>query len=129
VREFDGDLDDYARWLVRGGSLDTADMREASGKPAPSPATAAVDRATPRVDPQQRRKEGAEARKALAPLRSRLTRCEKRLEELAVQARELDVQLADPALYAAGARQRQLDLNASRARIALEIEQVEAEWL
>jgi ATP-binding cassette subfamily F protein 3 len=131
VREFDGDLDDYARWLVRGGGNNGSNAgRDPGDKPAPaSVSTVAMEHTPPRVDPQQRRKEGAEARKALAPLRSRLARCEKRLEELAVQARELDVQLADPSLYAAGARQRQLDLNASRARIALEIEQVESEWL
>jgi hypothetical protein len=51
------------------------------------------------------------------------------MQELAAQARELDAQLTDPALYAAGERARQQDLTAQRARIALETEQVESEWL
>jgi ATP-binding cassette subfamily F protein 3 len=127
VREFDGDLDDYARWLARGDAA-SAPPAAAPAPPVPSQPKAAT-RAATRDSAQQRRREEAEARKALAPLRARLERCEKRLQELAGQAREFDVQLADPALYAAGERQRQLDLNAGRARIAQEIEQVESEWL
>jgi ATP-binding cassette, subfamily F, member 3 len=115
VREFDGDLNDYAAWLVRGNA----------DRPVQ---TAAADSAG-RVTAQQRRREGAEQRKALAPLRSRQTRCEKRLQELAAEAVVLDGQLADPALYAASERRRQAELITQRARIAQEIESVETEWL
>jgi hypothetical protein len=41
----------------------------------------------------------------------------------------LDAQLADPALYAASERQRQMDLQSDRARVAQETGEVEAEWL
>jgi ATP-binding cassette, subfamily F, member 3 len=116
VQEFDGDLDDYARWL--SGSDTTRDTA----------ATAIAQRAQ-KPAAQQRRRDGAEQRKALAPLRSRLTRCEKRLQELALQAQQLDTQLADPALYAVSERARQLDLTAQRARVAQETDSVESEWL
>jgi ATP-binding cassette subfamily F protein 3 len=119
AQEFDGDLDDYARWLSGNGA-----QRDAP--PAQSSAEAA---ATSRDSAQQRRRDNAEQRKALAPLRSRLTRCEKRMQELATQATELDAALADPALYAASERQRQLELTAKRARVAQETDQVETEWL
>jgi ATP-binding cassette subfamily F protein 3 len=116
VREFDGDLDDYARWLVRGDAS-TVEARPAAGKPSAPKMPASKP-----VAPQKERKN-------LTPLRSRLARCEKRMTELATSAQELDTQLADPTLYEAGQRQRQLDLNAQRARVAQETEQVEAEWL
>ncbi len=128
VEDFDGDLDDYARWLSRGDAAREAVAQPAAAQPAVQPKPAATRPAT-RDIAQQRRREGAEARKALAPLRSRLTRCEKRLQELAEQAKKLDAQLADPGLYAASERARQQDLTAQRARIAQETEQVEAEWL
>jgi ATP-binding cassette subfamily F protein 3 len=115
VQEFDGDLDDYARWLSKRN--DTV------------PAAATDLDAAQKAAPQQRRRDNAEARKALAPLRSRLARCEKRMQELATQAQQLDVQLADPGLYAVSERKRQLDLTAQRARIAQETEGVESEWL
>jgi ATP-binding cassette subfamily F protein 3 len=115
VREFDGDLDDYARWLARGDA--DATIKPAVQKPV-APKVAAAKPVTPQKE-----------RRNLTPLRSRLARCEKRMAELATSAQELDGQLADPALYETGQRQRQLDLNAQRARIAQETEQIEAEWL
>ncbi|MEO6185462.1 MAG: ATP-binding cassette domain-containing protein [Steroidobacteraceae bacterium] len=115
VQDFDGDLDDYARWLSKSS--------------ANAPASVAAAEAAQKAPPQQRRRDSAEARKALAPLRSRLTRCEKRMHELAAQGQLLDVQLADPGLYAASERKRQLELTAQRARIAQETEGVESEWL
>ena len=114
VQEFDGDLDDYSRWLSKSSTTAAAPI---------------VAEAAQKAAPQQRRRDSAEARKALAPLRSRLTRCEKRMQELATQAQQLDVQLADPGLYAASERKRQLELTAQRARIAQETEGVESEWL
>jgi ATP-binding cassette subfamily F protein 3 len=128
VTEFDGDLDDYARWLARGNPDRQLTGATAQAPPPESPRPATRN-AESRDDAQQRRREAAEARKALAPLRSRLARCEKRLQELAAQAGNLDAQLADPALYAASELQRQQELTTQRARVAMETEQVEAEWL
>jgi ATP-binding cassette subfamily F protein 3 len=131
VQEFDGDLDDYASWLTRGSSasspLPIAATTEPSGTPA---ARKASDETTGgRVPQQQRRRDSAEQRKALASVRTRLARVEKRMQELAATAAELDTGLADPALYEPGARARQLDLSTRRARVAMETEQVESEWL
>jgi len=122
VQDFDGDLDDYARWLSRGS------------EPAPAAAPAAATREPVRSEPAarepaQRRRDSAEQRKALAPLRSRLARCDKRMQELSSLAKSLDEQLADPALYGAGAKARQQELTTQRARVAHETEQVEGEWL
>jgi ATP-binding cassette subfamily F protein 3 len=117
VEEFDGDLDDYARWLTRGTMAPRG------------PETTVPVATAPRATAQQRRREGAEQRKALAPLRARQARCEKRLQELSVEAAGLDAELADPALYLPAARKRQTELTTQRARTAQEIESVEAEWL
>jgi ATP-binding cassette subfamily F protein 3 len=123
--EFDGDLDDYSRWLARGTSPASAaaPAREAPvvrAEPVPEISRAAI---------QQKRRDEAEARKALAPLRARLARVEKRMQELAVQAREMDLRLADAALYEPSQRKQQLELSAQRARLAQEIDSVESEWL
>jgi ATP-binding cassette, subfamily F, member 3 len=114
VAEFDGDLDDYARWLTR-------DEGPAANQAAMEPES--------RVTAQQRRREGAEQRRLLAPLRAQQARCETRLQELAAEAAALDAQLADPALYSASERKRQMELTAQRARTARETEEVEYEWL
>jgi ATP-binding cassette, subfamily F, member 3 len=119
VREFDGDLDDYARWLTSGDA------------PAQAPAApkAAVAKPAPKADAQQRRRETADQRQATAPLRSRLARCEKRLTELSVEARRLDAELAEPGTYTPGQTRHLQELTAQRARVAQETESVETEWL
>jgi ATP-binding cassette subfamily F protein 3 len=128
VEEFDGDLDDYARWLTRDTA---ASAPAAASSAAPKQAKAAASAPPPRSreSAEQRRRDSAEQRKALAPLRSRLARVEKRMQELATEAGALDTQLADPALYEPAARDRQRELTMQRARIAQETVQVEAEWL
>ena len=115
VEEFDGDLDDYARWLARSGAA------------AIAPATAAAKPAKA-AEPRPAAKPPA-ARRNPSALRSRLSRVEKRMGELAQQAKALDEQLSDPALYGAAERKRQLELTAERARVAQETGEVETEWL
>jgi ATP-binding cassette, subfamily F, member 3 len=126
VTEFDGDLDDYAQWLARGGSRPPAAAASGGAAASEDPVR---DSPTSREASQQRRRESAEQRRALAPLRQRLTRCEKQLQELAQESLALDVQLADPALYAASGRKRQMELTAQRARVAQQIDELESEWL
>ncbi|MBK6672424.1 MAG: ATP-binding cassette domain-containing protein [Proteobacteria bacterium] len=115
VEEFDGDLDDYARWLARSGAAASAPAA-AAAKPAKA------------AEPRPAAKPPA-ARRNPSALRSRLARVEKRMGELAQQAKELDEQLSDPALYGAAERKRQLELTAERARVAQETGEVETEWL
>jgi ATP-binding cassette subfamily F protein 3 len=117
VQEFDGDLDDYARWLTRGSATQSA------AAPASKPEKTAAPRpaAKPASKPAERRN--------LTPLRSRLARVEKRMGELAQLAKELDAQLSDPALYGATERARLVELTAQRARAAQETGEVETEWL
>ena len=117
VEEFDGDLDDYARWLSRGGEPESP---AAVAKPATRPATKSA--AKPAAKPTTERRNPS-------ALRSRLARVEKRMAELAQLAVDLDTQLSDPALYELAQRARQMDLTAQRARLAQETEEVETEWL
>jgi ATP-binding cassette subfamily F protein 3 len=127
VQEFDGDLDDYARWLARGNTGTDPECRRDERVENKVSAGSAAN--TSRESAQQRRRDSAEQRKALAPLRARLARCDKRLLELSALAKQLDEQLADPAIYAAAERARQMDLTTQRARVAQETEDVESEWL
>jgi ATP-binding cassette subfamily F protein 3 len=120
VRDFDGDLDDYARWLSSGDAPASA---PAATKPAATKPAAA------KVDAQQRRRDTAGQRQATAPLRSRLARCDKRLAELAVEAARLDADLAAPATYTPGQARQLQELTVQRARVAQETESVETEWL
>ena len=124
VTPFDGDLDDYARWLAGGAAAKLPAAAEPPAAPA-APRAATVSRESA----QQRRRDGAERRRELAALRSRLARCEKRLHELSTEARRLDESLAQPALYERNGAAELRDLTEQRARVARETGEIEGEWL
>jgi ATP-binding cassette subfamily F protein 3 len=118
VAPFDGDLEDYARWLAETDAT-RADAQSAGSRPT---AESAEDR-------KQRKRADAERRARLAPLKARVDRCEKRLAVLASQATELETQLADPVLYEVANKARLLELTTRRAGIAKETTDLETDWL
>ncbi|MGC4028915.1 MAG: ATP-binding cassette domain-containing protein [Steroidobacteraceae bacterium] len=133
VAEFDGDLDDYARWLSTARANEGGGMANAAAKPAtakPAVAQPAAARKSAAVAPASAGA-AAPARPRVNPsaLRSRLARCEKRLQELSAEAATLDAKLADPALYAKADGREARELTAQRARIAQQTGEVETEWL
>ncbi len=108
AREFDGDLDDYARWLA---TLDTATPAQtATRKPAPA---AAAPRPAVR----------------LKPLQTEIARCERRMAELARETEEIDAKLSSPDAYAGTDREALRQLADRRAAANQELQDVEARWL
>ena len=110
VREFDGDLDDYARYLA-----------------APKPA-AARD-ANNSGDRRERRRREAEARNRLSPLRQQLQETEWRLNERLAQRSALDAQLADNDFYTRASALEQQAVLQQRAGLQKEIDTLENLWL
>ncbi len=117
VSEFDGDLDDYARWL--------AGRRQQNGQAA---ATDSGDRVTASDRKEQRRLE-AERRKALQPLRRRVEALEKQLGELESRRKELEQALAAPELYEAENKARMQALLQEQASLMQTLQQVEEDWM
>ena len=119
LRPFDGDLDDYAQWLQRepaGGHAEQASS-QADGSEGPSRQDARRDRARSRV--------AANALKQ--PLQKRIRLIESRLSAHQARAVEIDRQLAAPDAYAD--RAAATELGRERARLGVEIQQLEEEWL
>ncbi|MGH8184263.1 MAG: ATP-binding cassette domain-containing protein, partial [Rhodanobacteraceae bacterium] len=113
VEPFDGDLDDYARWLrARGSDKDSANAVAGGGV----------------FDPRVRRREAAAGRERQRALRKNLDKLEARMAAIDAGLAGLEERLADPAIYAgptavlAGIGREQ---NALRA----EKDTLEAEWL
>ncbi|MCC5862435.1 MAG: ATP-binding cassette domain-containing protein [Gammaproteobacteria bacterium] len=137
VQPFDGDLDDYARWLrdsSRRGAKAAAVEPAAVGGPVPAavaPAASATLEVTveSREDARMRRRAEADRRARLKPLRDALTRAERTLERAGEDVRQLEARLADEALYQPGAEaERDQVLTAeheARARLAA----AEQAWL
>jgi len=114
VAEFDGDLDDYARWLRSRGRTDGVEAGEGG-------------REHTREHSRERRRSGAGQRAREKPARERLRRIEARLEQIARERAEVESRLADPALYAGGGETIATLAQQQRA-LASEQEALEEEW-
>lgn len=117
VEAFDGDLDDYHKWLGE-------QEKEANAKPADAPLSA--NSAVARKD--QKRRE-AEFRQATRPLRQKLEKLEASMEQLQGKLGEIETQLADPAIYEESAKGRLSELLKSQGPLKEQLEAVELEWM
>jgi ATP-binding cassette, subfamily F, member 3 len=117
VKAFDGDLEDYAKWLARGAGAVSPAVPD-GGAPVRAQALAR----------EQRRLE-AEARNRLTPLRAEQRKLERRLEALTAERQDIEARLADPATYAAADANEQRRLSARHGELSLEISTVEERWL
>jgi ATP-binding cassette subfamily F protein 3 len=120
VRPFDGDLDDYQRWLLDTAKEQAKALRDAgSGKPASSG----------KPNPREDRKAAALARQQRAdqvkPLRKELTRIDHRMGVLFAERDELEALFADNTLPA----DKLADKGKRLKLVRDEIEQLEGRWL
>ena len=116
VSAFDGDLEDYAAWLARGGQAARA---EDSDDPAASTGPSR----------REQRRLAAEARNRLTPLRTEQRKLESRLERLTAERQEIEARLADPATYSTATTEEQRRLSERHGELLREISSVEERWL
>jgi ATP-binding cassette, subfamily F, member 3 len=126
---FDGDLEDYARWLATApasaaGTTPTVDT-EAAPAAAPSPPVAPTR--APAGQHKRRKRAEAERRAALSPLRAAIAEHERQLEKLTLERTRLDRELLAASNNADAARLS--ILMKDQARLAKSIASVEAAWL
>ncbi|HEY9133611.1 MAG TPA: ATP-binding cassette domain-containing protein, partial [Dyella sp.] len=112
VESFDGDLDDYARWLRARGSAAKKD-------PAPSaPVESAADR----------RRAAAAQRETEKATRQRVKKIETRVAAIDAELTALETRLADPETYN-GPTAQLMKLGQQQTELRREKEALEAEWL
>jgi ATP-binding cassette subfamily F protein 3 len=111
---FDGDLEDYAKWL------------DETATEAAAPAVQQAEGADAR---KQRKREEAERRNRLTPLKAKIARYDDELSRLAAKSAALQTQLAAPDIYAASSKDRLKELLAQQAQLARDTEKVETAWL
>jgi ATP-binding cassette subfamily F protein 3 len=112
VATFDGDLDDYRRYVLSDRSRDDA----AAAKAAPQPDRGEVRRAA------------AGKRVETAPLRKRISQAEVVIAQLTRQLHKLDATLADGELFARDPA-RAAELSKTRTNVVNAIAKAEEEWL
>ncbi len=113
---FDGDLEDYAKWLDETGE-------EAAATPTTQPPALSAE------SRKQRKRDEAERRNRLTPLKSKIAQHDTELTRLASKSAALQAQLAAPDIYATSSKDKLKELLAQQAQLARETEKVESAWL
>jgi ATP-binding cassette subfamily F protein 3 len=113
VEPFDGDLDDYARWLRGRGS----DARER-----------AQHAASQTLDPRERRREAAAERDRGRALRKRLEKIEAQVAAIDAKLAGLQTRLADPEIYA-GPTAVLAEIGREQNALRAEKTALESEWM
>jgi len=111
VEPFDGDLDDYRRFLLSGESVPT--RRE---EPAP------------KISKEDARREAAEKRKALRPLKEKVEIVEHQIADLNKEIAKYDKALADPLIFTQD-RAKAASVSKKRAEAQRKLEAAETRWL
>ncbi|MEK8031199.1 ATP-binding cassette domain-containing protein [Ideonella sp. DXS29W] len=144
LKPFDGDLDDYQRWLLErsreaaralsGKSAPTSASSAPAAAPTPAAASAAakaapVAPAPAPVAPRDDRKAAAQARAKLAdktrPLRNEVAQIDKKLEKLGSEKADVEAQLATPGLSG----DQFAELGRRLAHVQAELAMLEERWL
>ncbi|MEO6926921.1 MAG: ribosomal protection-like ABC-F family protein [Rhodanobacter sp.] len=119
VESFDGDLDDYARWLK---------SRSGANKKAAKAKAAAPVKVVPALSAEERRRETATRREQDKTSRQRVKRIETRTAAIETELTELEAKLADPATYN-GPTNEMMRLGQRQTELRREKEVLETEWL
>ncbi len=118
VQPFDGDLDDYARWLTQ---------RERSDPPEASVTATPAASSSPRLSPKEQRRASAEQRARLKDLRDTVQKAETEVQKLNTRITAIEQELQDPTVYAEHSRAAALSREQKDLRRRLEA--VEESWL
>lgn len=115
MQEFDGDLDDYARWLV--------DYR-ARQAPVSNSAPAAD-----KTDKRAQRQAAAALRQQLAPHKREAEKLEKELGQLHEKLAKVEERLGDAAIYETSRKDELRDLLAEQAKMKAREGELEEAWM
>ncbi len=120
VAPFDGDLDDYARWLAQ------RERRQGKGEPVAKPVMVEAPKPAPSAE---QRKSSADRRLREKPLRDEVKKSEREMEKLQARLVELEKALVDPANFEPAQRTKLAALQKEQAEGRAALAVVEERWL
>ncbi|MCG6574301.1 ATP-binding cassette domain-containing protein [Pseudomonas sp. AF32] len=115
VEEFDGDLEDYARWLV--------DYRQRNAPVSSTPVN------PDKTDKKAQRQAAAALRQQLAPHKREADKLEAELGKLHEKLQTIETSLGDSGLYEATRKDELRDLLAEQARLKVREAELEEAWM
>src|SRR5207237_7698651 len=120
VSLFDGDLDDYRRWVLTGRTQAKASVAHPGGAPA------AADRRTQKRTEATARQQVYALRK---PLADKLARIEKEMEAIGAERQTIEAWLTTPDAYGEEGKHALRDTIVRQGDLTWQLARLEAEWL
>lgn len=117
VEPFDGDLDDYQKWLNDSQKVDSSTISDVS-----------ANNVSANDKKEQKRKE-AELRAQLQPLKKLLAKLEQNMDKLSQELQGIESQLGDAAIYELSQKEQLTQLLIKQSKTKAELEETELEWL
>ncbi|HWV14783.1 MAG TPA: ATP-binding cassette domain-containing protein [Cellvibrio sp.] len=117
VSEFDGDLEDYYKWLLQQRQLQAANEEKT------------IAQNENKVDKKGQRQQSAAQRQQLKPLTNKLKNLETQMEKLQGKLGEIEIQLGDSTIYDDKNKARLQQLLLEQAKCQQELESTEENWL
>ena len=112
VAPFNGDLDEYATWLIEQRTVES----EGSNDQA-------------QLSKKEKRRQSAAERKNKQPLRRELKQLEQQLEKLQARRAEVSQELADPSIYNGGDNELLKRLSVELTTLDRQLQETEEQWL
>ncbi|MFT5899618.1 MAG: ATP-binding cassette subfamily F protein 3 [Glaciecola sp.] len=135
VTVFNGDLDDYKKWLFSStkasANIDSISTSDASSKGQSSDAdgSSSLQNLGTEVDKKTRKRLAAEFRQSTKSFRDAISKQEKRMETCNQQLAKLEIELSDTSLYEAENKNRLTKVLSMQASNKGDLEEAELLWL
>ena len=129
VQEYDGDLEDYERWLAERRKDDDEPPKREVVEQAAENKVATGATALTADERKARKRQEAELRQKLSPWRKKQGNLETRMEQLQQELTGVEQELSDPTIYDDSAKVKLKELLAQQTGLKRELDDVEAEWL
>jgi len=117
VSEFDGDLEDYYKWLLQERQAQAA----AEEKYAPENEN--------KVDKKAQRQQSAAQRQQLKPLTNKLKNLESQMEKYQTKLADIETQLGDSSIYDDKNKANLQQLLLDQAKVQQQLDEAEENWL
>ena len=128
VQPFDGDLEDYQKWLSNEQKLENQPIDQ-EDKIEKEVIKKEVIQNVSALDRKEQKRKEAERRAQMQPLKKQLEKEEQILERLTSQLQTLEQQLADPIVYEADKKSELTELLLKQSQLKNELEETELRWL
>ena len=119
VSEFDGDLDDYYKWLLQQRQIQSASEAQ----------IAVGDDGDSKVDKKAQRQQSAAQRQQLKPLTNKLKNIETQMEKLQKKMQDIEAQLGDASIYDDKNKANLQQLLLEQAKTQVGLDEAEESWL